>query len=74
MHNMIPILDSSRPSHGGIWTYRKAAWAIEDMEQDIALVYRQMGQKGLASIPDVGAGLAGEVARLIEQRQELTLL
>jgi DNA repair photolyase len=53
-----------------IWAYRKAAWAIEDMEQDIALVYRRMGQKGVESIPQVGRDLAGEVVRLIEQRQE----
>jgi DNA repair photolyase len=45
-----------------IWAYRKAAWAIEDLEQDIRLVYRQMGRKGLESIPNVGTSLA----RLIE--------
>lgn len=44
-----------------VWAYRKAAWAIEDLEQDIRLVYQQLGRKGLQSIPNVGADLAGEI-------------
>jgi DNA repair photolyase len=48
-----------------VWAYRKAAWAIEDLEQDIGLVYSQMGAKGLESIPGVGPRLAQQVARWI---------
>ncbi len=48
-----------------VWAYRKAAWAIEDLPQDIGLVYRQLGQKGLESIPNVGPRLAKEVAKLL---------
>jgi len=44
-----------------VWAYRKAAWAIEDLEQDVGLIYRQMGRKGLESIENVGPRLA-EVA------------
>jgi len=43
-----------------VWAYRKAAWAIEDLEQDVGLIYRQMGRKGLESIENVGPRL-GEV-------------
>jgi len=32
------------PSHG-VWAYRKAAWAIEETEQDLGLIYRQMGAR-----------------------------
>lgn len=49
-----------------VWAYRKAAWAIEDLEQDIGLVYRTMGLKGLQAIPNVGPSLAREVERLLE--------
>lgn len=45
-----------------IWTVLKAAWAIEDLEQDIRLIYRQMGLKGLTSIPN----LTPEIARQVE--------
>ena len=44
-----------------VWAYRKAAWAIEDLEVDIGLIYRQMGRKGLESIPNVGPRLAAVI-------------
>jgi DNA polymerase/3'-5' exonuclease PolX len=49
-----------------IWAYRKAAWAIEDLEQDIRLIYSYMGVKGLQSIQNVGPRLAGQIETLIE--------
>jgi DNA repair photolyase len=48
-----------------VWAFRKAAWAIEDLEQDIGLIYQTMGLKGLQSIPDIGPGLAKVVEGLI---------
>ena len=48
-----------------IWAYRKAAWAIEDMEQDIALFYRTMGLKGLQKIENMDQSLAREVESLL---------
>ncbi len=44
-----------------VWAYRKAAWAVEDLEQDLALLYRTMGRKGLESIESVGPGIAAEI-------------
>jgi len=49
-----------------IWAYRKAAWAVEDLEQDIGLVYRSMGLKGLQSIPNVSAPFAKEIEAYIK--------
>jgi DNA repair photolyase len=40
------------------WAYRKAAWAIEDMEQELGLFYRTFGKKGLANLPGVGIVMA----------------
>ncbi len=48
------------------WAYRKAAWAVEDLEQDIGLVYAQMGVKGLASVPSIGPKLAQEIERILQ--------
>jgi DNA polymerase/3'-5' exonuclease PolX len=48
-----------------VWAYRKAAWAIQDLEQDVGLIYRQMGRKGLESIENVGPRLAEVVAKLL---------
>jgi DNA repair photolyase len=43
------------------WAYRKAAWAVDEMEEDVAELYRQEGRKGLQSIKGIGKKLAGEI-------------
>jgi len=48
-----------------IWAYRKAAWAIEDTPQDLGLIYRTMGRKGLESIENVGPKMAQVVEDLL---------
>jgi DNA repair photolyase len=48
-----------------VWAYRKAAWAIEDLEQDVGLIYWQMGRKGLESIENVGPRLAEVIEALV---------
>lgn len=53
------------PNHR-VWAYRKAAWAIEDTQQDLGLIYRQMGLKGLGSIQNVGPKLALVVEQLLK--------
>lgn len=53
-----------------VWANRKAAWAVEDLEQDIGLVYRSLGKKGLESIPDIGKTMAGKVEELLVKAGE----
>ena len=48
-----------------IWAYRKAAWALDDLEQDVRLIYERMGVKGLECIPSLGKKLAREVEQQI---------
>ena len=50
-----------------LWAYRRAAWAIEDTPQELGLIYRAMGRKGLESIENVGPKMAGVVEELIGQ-------
>jgi DNA polymerase/3'-5' exonuclease PolX len=50
-----------------IWALRKAAWAIEDLEQDVGLIYRQMGVKGLQTLPNIGPSLACVIEPWITQ-------
>jgi hypothetical protein len=50
-----------------VWAYRKAAWAIEDTPQDLGLIYRTMGRKGLESIENVGPKMAAVVEGLIKE-------
>ncbi len=58
-------LELEKASNSLIWSYRKASWAVEDLEQDIGLVYRQMGIKGLQSIANVTPSLAKEIEVLV---------
>jgi DNA repair photolyase len=60
-------LELENASSNRIWSYRKACWAVEDLEQEIGLVYRTMGLKGLEGIPNLDARLAKEVEALIQQ-------
>ena len=64
--NRIYSMDLDGEPDQRIWAYRKAAWAIEDLEQDIGLIHRTLGVKGLQSIPNVGTALRGEVEKLIQ--------
>jgi DNA repair photolyase len=47
------------------WAYRKAAWAVEDLETDIRLVYQSLGLKGLQRLEGVGPAIAREIERLL---------
>jgi len=51
----------------GSVAYRKAAWAIEDLEQDVGLIYRRMGRKGLEGIENVGPRLADAIEGLLAE-------
>ncbi len=56
-----------------VWAYRKAAWAVDDLEVDIRLVNDTMGSKGIRSIPDVGNQIAGEIEKMVSKmRQSIT--
>ena len=63
--NKIYTLELEQGNPNRIWSYRKAAWAVEDLEQDIGLVYRTMGVKGLESIPNVSAQIAMEIESIL---------
>jgi hypothetical protein len=63
--NKLYTLELENASSSQIWAFRKAAWAVEDLEQDIGLVFRSMGFKGLESIPNVSRGLAKEIEGLL---------
>ena len=48
-----------------MWPLRRATWAMEDLAQDIGLVYKQMGLKGLESIQHIGPAFGTEIEAII---------
>jgi DNA repair photolyase len=60
------VLELENASISRIWAYRKTAWAIEDLEQEIGLIYRSMGDKGIERIPNVFPTLVKEIIELIK--------
>jgi DNA repair photolyase len=58
------------------WAYRKAAWAVDEMEEDVTELYGREGRKGLQSIKGIGKKLAGEIegwlrSPLADSREEV---
>ena len=66
--NRIYVMDLNGEAASRVWAYRKAAWAIEDLEQDVGLVHRTMGPKGLESIEGIGRSMARVVEQLLPAR------
>ncbi|MGB9301127.1 MAG: radical SAM protein [Anaerolineae bacterium] len=54
------------------WAYRKAAWAIDEMDTDVHAMYQQQGRKGLESIRGVGKTLAREIEGWLQSRDEVS--
>jgi len=49
-----------------IWAYRKAAWAVEDLKQDIKLIHRAMGLKGIESIENIDTKMGGIIEKTLK--------
>lgn len=69
--NKVYTLELENAPNYQVWAYRKAAWAVEDLEQDIGLVYRTMGFKGLQSVPNVGKKLGREIEKWLKAELKL---
>jgi len=64
--NQVYMMELNGAPNHRLWAYRKAAWAIDNTPQDLGLIYRQMGRKGLESIENVGPRLAEVVEGLLQ--------
>ncbi|MBN2086182.1 MAG: hypothetical protein JW748_13265 [Anaerolineales bacterium] len=61
-------LELEQAAEQRIWTYRKAAWAVDECPQSIAVIHASMGESGLRALPGIGAGIAGEIAKWLTER------
>ena len=58
-------LEIDRAPGWQVWRFRKSAWAVEDLEQELGLFYRTLGLKGLESLPGIGSEMGKAVEKLI---------
>jgi DNA repair photolyase len=45
-----------------IWAYRKAAWVVDDWQENLGDIYLARGEAGLAELPEIGASMATRIA------------
>ncbi|MGD8455615.1 MAG: hypothetical protein PVF83_04450 [Anaerolineales bacterium] len=50
-----------------IWAYRKAAWTVDELPENIAGIYQERGKKGLQELPGIGERLAGQIAQWLDE-------
>ncbi|MGB7539684.1 MAG: helix-hairpin-helix domain-containing protein [Anaerolineales bacterium] len=44
-----------------IWTYRKAAWAVDECPESVAVIHASMGERGLRALSGIDPGIAKEI-------------
>jgi DNA repair photolyase len=55
------------------WAYRKAAWSLDRLEEDLETIYRAKGLKGVMEIPCIGESLAKQIGVFLEEDGEKLL-
>ena len=55
-----------------VWAYRKAAWALDDLDRNVEDIYHEKGLEGLKTISGVGESLAKKIAAFIVDTKSAT--
>lgn len=50
-----------------IWAYRRAAWTVDELTEDIKELYQAGGEPALRELPGIGTKLAGLIARWLRE-------
>lgn len=48
------------------WAYRKGAWALDDLNEDIQQIYQNKGLFGIMQIKGIGKSLANKIEKLLK--------
>jgi len=54
------------PSYN-VWAYRRAGWAVDELDRDIFALYKERGVKGLETLPSIGPSLAAFIAERLNK-------
>jgi len=52
-----------------IWSYRKAAWTVDEWPESIADLYVTRGEAGLRTLPGIGESLARQIAGWLRESE-----
>lgn len=61
-------LELARENTNKIWAYRKAAWAIDELDKSIAEIYAVQGIQGLLALPNIGKQIANQIEMVLQNR------
>lgn len=50
-----------------IWAYRKAAWTVDELPENIAAIYDAEGESGLQRLPNIGKSIAGRIVNWMKE-------
>ena len=50
-----------------IWAYRKAAWAVDELEVDVAGIYHAQGETGLQEISGIGRTISRVISQWLQE-------
>lgn len=60
-------LELEQASDTRIWAYRRAAWTVDELNEDITGIYQEGGEPALRGLPGIGTRLAGLIARWLRE-------
>lgn len=65
LQEMADLLEQQDANPFRIRAYRQAALSLAELEQDVATILQQQGNKGLVALPGIGRGIATAIAEIV---------
>jgi hypothetical protein len=50
-----------------IWSYRKAAWTVDEHDESLESIFKEQGEMGLHKLPNIGKSLAREIGMWLSE-------
>ncbi|MCI0477062.1 MAG: hypothetical protein L0Y55_12505, partial [Anaerolineales bacterium] len=63
LHLKLYDLELARASAPRLWAYRKAAWFVDELSENIATIFAAHGEAGLRALPNIGPSIAREIGQ-----------
>jgi DNA repair photolyase len=60
------LMELESASSFKVWAYRRAGWTVDELDQDILVIYRRQGLRGLKALPNIGPSIATFIAGKLE--------